>query len=115
MPATFAASAAPCAATGISPDGHDDIFVIQQNPAVPARQAHYQLHARAQSANPNDLSIAHASNRNPAWSTTRVDTDPATGQPRIGGIPPGQDANGNPTGQGQILLGLRQYACGYQQ
>ncbi len=103
-------SNAPVVATSVNPPNafagsHDEIFVFQPNPLIPApkRITNFVLPG---TANPNDPNVPHATNRNPAWSTTRLDIDPSTGLPRIGGVPPGQDANGNPTGQGQILLGF---------
>lgn len=96
---SFLPTAAPVISTATNPDGHDDIFVFQPNPQVPSARRITNFTAPPGPANPNDPTVAHASNRNPAWSTTRQD-------PRPTGIPPGQDAGGGPTGQGQILLGF---------
>ena len=90
-------TSAPVISAAINPDGHDDIFVFQPNPQLPSARRVTNFTAPPGPANPNDPSVPHASNRNPAWSTTRLDNRPT-------GVPPGQTGNGSPTNQAQILL-----------
>ncbi len=84
----FSTTAAPVISNITNPDGHDDIFVFQPNPQIPATRRITNFVAPPGPANPNDPMPPHASNRNPAWSTTRLDTRPT-------GVPPGQGNTSN--------------------
>ena len=82
--AGFNQSLAPVAAAGTK--ATDDVCVFQpvRIRPFPKQITNFTINGKA------------STNRNPAWSTTRNDT-------RID-VPPGQDSQGNPTGQGIILL-----------
>lgn len=83
--ASLAQSQAPVAST--STHANDEVFVFQPITVRPSPRAITNF----------SVSGSRATNRNPAWSTTRIDT-------RTYGVPVGVDSNGTPTGQGRILL-----------